>query len=178
MPPHWCWNATRTASRSGMCARWRRICVWKPWMTSSSSGSTCCAANSNKGCPGRRRQGQNENAKLGVMTTLSPAYTYPDQVTTQLRQQGYAVLSPQGVSALSGCALDDLQTLRASWNDLPPDDYLKDGGRYRKRRHSCFVLEGDRVVQAPHRAHWQPVEYNALHGGMQRWFAPMDERVV
>ena len=26
----------------------------------------------------------------------------------------------------------------------------------------------------PHRAHWQPVEYNALHGGMQRWFAPVD----
>jgi len=112
------------------------------------------------------------------MTTLSPAYTYPDQVTTQLRQQGYAVLSPQGVSALSGCALEDLETLRASWYDLPPDDYLKDGGRYRKRRHSCFVLEGDRIVQAPHRAHWQPVEYNALHGGMQRWFAAMDDRVV
>ena len=30
----------------------------------------------------------------------------------------------------------------------------------------------------PHRAHWQPVEYNALHGGMQRWFEPMDAQVV
>jgi hypothetical protein len=29
------------------------------------------------------------------------------------------------------------------------------------------------VTQVPHRAHWQPVEYNALHGGMQRWFEPM-----
>ena len=28
-------------------------------------------------------------------------------------------------------------------------------------------------MQAPHRAHWQPVEYNALHGGMQRWFEPV-----
>ena len=25
----------------------------------------------------------------------------------------------------------------------------------------------------PHRAHWQPTEYNALHGGMERWFDPM-----
>jgi hypothetical protein len=68
--------------------------------------------------------------------------------------------------------------LRPSWDDLPPDAYLKDGGRYRRRRHSCFVVEGPQVAQAPHRAHWQPVEYNALHGGMQRWFEPMHPDVV
>ena len=30
----------------------------------------------------------------------------------------------------------------------------------------------------PHRPHWQPVEYNALHGGMQRLFAPMQDATV
>jgi len=109
---------------------------------------------------------------------LSPAYTYPDQLAPQLRQQGYAVLSPQGVCELAGCTRDDLQALLPSWDDLPPDHYLKDGGRYRRRRHSCFVQDGDRLTQVPHRAHWQPVEYNALHGGMQRWFEPMDPRVA
>ncbi|HSV79941.1 MAG TPA: 2OG-Fe dioxygenase family protein [Ramlibacter sp.] len=104
---------------------------------------------------------------------LSPAYTYPDQVTTLLRQQGYVVLAPAGVAEWSGCALDDLRRLAPSWDDLPPDRYLKDGGRYRRRRHSCFVADTDRLVQSPHRAHWQPVEYNALHGGMERWFEPM-----
>jgi hypothetical protein len=34
------------------------------------------------------------------------------------------------------------------------------------------------VRQVPHRAHWQPLEYNALHGGMQRWFEPMQPEVV
>jgi hypothetical protein len=34
-------------------------------------------------------------------------------------------------------------------------------------------VEGGAVAQVPHRAHWQPLEYNALHGGMQRWFEPM-----
>ena len=29
----------------------------------------------------------------------------------------------------------------------------------------------------PHRAHWQPLEYNALHGGMQRMFEPMSASV-
>lgn len=109
---------------------------------------------------------------------LSPAYTYPDQLATQLRQQGYAVLSPQGVCELAGCTPGELQALLPSWNELQPDNYLKDGGRYRRRRHSCFVEEAGRVAQVPHRAHWQPVEYNALHGGMQRWFEPMLSQVV
>lgn len=109
---------------------------------------------------------------------LRPAYTYPEQLPVILRQQGYAVLSPQGVAGLTGCDLGQLMALRSSWNDLPPDNYLKDGGRYRKRRHSCFTSEGGALAQAPHRAHWQPVEYNALHGGMQRWFEPMQQSVV
>ena len=109
---------------------------------------------------------------------LSPAYTYPDQVDTQLRQQGYAVLSPRGVGEYTGCPLPELEALRPSWDALAPDNYLKDGGRYRKRRHSCFVVDGDAVTQAPHRAHWQPVEYNALHGGMQRWFEPVEPAVA
>jgi hypothetical protein len=110
--------------------------------------------------------------------TLRPAYTYPDQLLPLLRQQGYAVLSPEGVAEWSGCSLQELRSLASSWNDLPPDQYLKDGGKYRRRRHSCFVAEGERVEQAPHRAHWQPVEYNALHGGMQRWFEPMQDGTV
>ncbi|HEX2546186.1 MAG TPA: 2OG-Fe dioxygenase family protein [Ramlibacter sp.] len=109
---------------------------------------------------------------------LRPAYTYPDQLPALMRQQGYAVLSPRGVCEWSNCTLDELLALRPSWDDLPPDDYLKDGGRYRRRRHSCFVEEGGALAQAPHRAHWQPVEYNALHGGMQRWFAPMAASIV
>ncbi len=109
---------------------------------------------------------------------LSPAFTEAHQLPAVLRRQGYAVLSPGAVCELSDFRLDDLRDLRSSWDDLAPDDYLKDGGRYRRRRHSCFVVEGDEVSPAPHRAHWQPVEYNALHGGMQRWFEPMDSRVV
>ncbi len=107
-----------------------------------------------------------------------PAYTYPDQLPTQLRQQGYAVLSTQGVCELAVCTPPQLAQLAPSWADLPPDQYLKDGGRYRRRRHSCFIADGDTLTQVPHRAHWQPVAYNALHGGMQRWFEPVDTATV
>jgi len=109
---------------------------------------------------------------------LAPAFTTPEQLPLALRNQGYAVLDAQGVCELAACRLGDLMPLRPSWEDLPPDNYLKDGGHYRRRRHSCFVVNGDEVVQAPHRAHWQPVEYNALHGGMQRWFEPIGPHVA
>lgn len=109
---------------------------------------------------------------------LVPALTSPLQLPAVLRDQGYAVLAPQAVCALAGCEIGDLMALRPSWDDLVPDAYLKDGGHYRRRRHSCFMVEGREVAQAPHRAHWQPVEYNALHGGMQRWFEPMEPAIV
>jgi hypothetical protein len=66
-----------------------------------------------------------------------------------------------------------LQAWQDHWNDLPADLHLRDGGRYRQRRHSCFVVHDRAVHQVPHRAHWQPVSYNALHGGIERWFEPM-----
>jgi hypothetical protein len=109
---------------------------------------------------------------------LEPVATPPSELAAQLRNQGYAVLDAPGVCQLTGCALGELLALAPSWNDLPADAYLKDGGHYRRRRHSSFVVDGQAVLQAPHRAHWQPLEYNALHGGMQRWFEPMRPEVV
>jgi hypothetical protein len=95
-----------------------------------------------------------------------------------LQHRGYAVLPPALVAQGVACKLPELLSLNASWDNLATDTYLKDGGRYRKRRHSCFVVDGDTVQQTPHRAHWQPLEYNALHGGMHRWFEPMSPDVV
>ena len=90
-----------------------------------------------------------------------------------IRARGFTVLAADDVAGLAQARIDDLQRLDGSWNNLPPDAWLKDGGRYRSRRHSCFVVDGDDVRQAPHRAHWQSLDYNALHGGMQRMFDPM-----
>ena len=109
---------------------------------------------------------------------FSPPFTLPGQLDGQLHDRGYAVLSPESVSALAGVALADLDALRLAWDELPPDDYLRDGGRYRRRRHSCFVADHGELSQVPHRVHWQPVEYNALHGGMERWFAPVEPLTV
>ena len=107
-------------------------------------------------------------------TCLPPPITHPRRLWEQLKAQGFAVLDAASVSALAGVDLGQLHALDVDWATLPPDRYLKDGGRYRRRRHACFVVDGARVERSPHRAHWQPLDYNALHGGMQRWFEPID----
>ncbi|QGZ39463.1 hypothetical protein IP92_01734 [Pseudoduganella flava] len=104
---------------------------------------------------------------------MTPDFTPLDQVAPALRTQGWALLAPADVAALSGTPLAQLDALAPSWDQLELDNYLKDGGRYRRRRHSCFVQRGAELAQTAHRAHWQSVEYNALHGGMHRMFAPV-----
>ena len=112
------------------------------------------------------------------MSTAAPIFTDPSRLTEALRDDGYAVLRPQDVAALAGTTAAALQALVPSWDELAPDNYLKDGGRYRRRRHSCFVQDGAQLTRTAHRAHWQPVEYNALHGGMHRLFEPVSELTV
>ena len=107
------------------------------------------------------------------MQAFPPPYCDADSVDGALRAYGYAVLSPAAVAQWAQCGAADLAQLAATWDGMPDDAYLKDGGRYRKRRHACYVVRADAVEAVPHRAHWQPVEYNALHGGMQRWFDPV-----
>lgn len=109
---------------------------------------------------------------------LQPPLTALDRLNATLAEQGFAVLNAASVCALSGVFLEALQALEPSWHDLPPDQYLKDGGRYRRRRHGSFAVTADRLEAMPHRPHWQPLSYNALHGGMQRWFEPLAPDVV
>jgi hypothetical protein len=109
---------------------------------------------------------------------LLPACVSAPELQTCLQTQGYAVMDAHTVAVWAGVSLDALQALSPSWDDLQPDEYLKDGGRYRKRRHACFTIHGSDLQAVPHRPHWQPVAYNALHGGMQRWFAPVADTIA
>ena len=96
-----------------------------------------------------------------------------------LRAVGCVLLQPEELAAECHVDLQGLGELAPSWNQLPRDEYLRDGGRYRSRRHSCFIYEPAKPPQlVPHRAHWQPTEYNALHGGMERWFEPVTSGVL
>ena len=112
------------------------------------------------------------------MTAFAAAITPPEGLDTALRERGRAVLAPAGFEAFVGASLVELDALRGSWNSLPPDAHLRDGGRYRQRRHASFVVDAHEVRLVPQRAHWQPLEYNALHGGLERWFEPIEAAVL
>jgi hypothetical protein len=109
---------------------------------------------------------------------LQPPLTPLADMPAVLSDRGFALLGAADVRQWLNTEAAQLDALLPSWNDLASDAYLKDGGHYRRRRHSCFVVDHGTATQVPHRAHWQPLEYNALHGGMQRWFEPVDPRVV
>jgi len=95
-----------------------------------------------------------------------------------LTQTGYAFLPPAEVTAELRVDLGQLDALKEYWSALPRDEYLRDGGRYRSRRHSCYTQENGVLTLAPHLAHWQPTAYNALHGGLERWFEPIAPEIL
>lgn len=113
-----------------------------------------------------------------MVATFSAPFTPVEDLLPTMCEHGYAVLLPEAVAALCGVQPVALDALKESWDDLEPDHYLRDGGNYRKRRHACFVVDNGRIERAPHRAHWQSQDYNALHGGLRRWFEPIRDDVV
>ena len=114
---------------------------------------------------------------FNIATVQKPA----DQA---LRQDGLSLLLPADLTTSLALPApqwtQDWNALTESWNRLAPDAHLKDGGHYRRRRHACFIqdLAGKTLTQTAHRAHWQPTDYNALHGGFERWFEPVEPAVA
>jgi hypothetical protein len=101
---------------------------------------------------------------------LSPPLTPTPEIAAAIQSSGFAIAAAASVAELAKTTVSDLLGLGVHWQDLPRDPYLKDGGRYRFRRHASYTVSGSELQMVPHRAHWQSVNYNALHGGIERWF--------
>lgn len=115
-------------------------------------------------------------------TRLDPATLDP---ATGIRDQGYAALPAEAARALfdpTGASLSGPRWSRLveSWDDLRPDAHMADKGRYRLRRHGIWRLRsGDpAMARAPHQPHYQSLDNNPLNGGIQRWFAPIEDDVA
>ena len=95
-----------------------------------------------------------------------------------LAQDGYARLAGVETFALLAVEQDDWARFAASWNDLGPDLYMADGGRYRRRRHAAFACDHGLFTRKPHQPHYQSRDYNALNGDVQRWFDPVEAATI
>ena len=109
---------------------------------------------------------------------LSPPLTPTSGIAPAIQASGFAIASADSIAALTQVTVADLNGLRKHWQDLPRDPYLKDGGRYRFRRHASYMVTGTDLIMVPHRAHWQSLDYNALHGGIERWFEPITQALA
>ncbi len=98
-------------------------------------------------------------------------------VVEELARDGYVFVHAAEMRALLTAAgsLSDWAAFAASWNTLELDHYMADGGRYRRRRHAVYAAAADgAIVRAAHQPHYQSRDYNALNGGIARWFEPID----
>ncbi len=100
-------------------------------------------------------------------------------VKAELAQQGYAHVAADDFAArLTQAGLADWAGFAESWNDLGMDTYMADGGRYRRRRHAAFSIDAGGIKRKPHQPHYQSRDYNALNGGLARWFEPVKPAVA
>jgi hypothetical protein len=94
-------------------------------------------------------------------------------IAERIRQAGFACVSADQLRAqLPAAALHEWPSFAASWNDLGVDAYMADNGRYRRRRFSVFTASVHGIARKPNQPHYQSRDYNALNGGIERWFQP------
>jgi len=96
--------------------------------------------------------------------------------------RGFVRIPGRDMAAMLGEAAspEALREFFASWSRLETDAFMADGGRYRRRRIANFRAQPGVPGHArgAHRPHFQAVVHNTLNGGVDRWFAPMEDAVA
>lgn len=100
---------------------------------------------------------------------------HPSSLLLPLRAQGFTFVDAGAMRAHLEAAgpLGDWEAFSRSWEGLSLDLYMADAGRYRRRRHATFAADAEGIVRCPHQPHYQDRAYNALNGGIARWFEPV-----
>jgi hypothetical protein len=96
------------------------------------------------------------------------------ELSQDLQNRGFVFVRGPEMQVLLGCTDNPAwQEFADSWNDLGIDTYMADGGRYRKRRHAAFYATVSEFEPKARQPHYQSRDYNALNGGIARWFDPI-----
>jgi hypothetical protein len=115
------------------------------------------------------------------MSAAAPPPAGRDALAGAVGRDGFALLRGADLAARLGPAATAaaLDEFAASWERLETDAHMADGGRYRRRRHANFAARRGVPghLRGPHRPHFQAVVHNTLNGGVDRWFAPVEEAV-
>lgn len=105
-------------------------------------------------------------------------------IPKDLKTQGYSLL--QGLKITDSQWTNIIHTMpqaykefHQSWDDLPADNFLSDGGHYRFRRYSVFNwIMNDELILLPHEPHYQSTYRNDMNGGIHREFEPFKSSTI
>jgi hypothetical protein len=106
------------------------------------------------------------------------------QFLVKIEQAGFCFAPSAQVrdllQATDAKALCDWSMFALSWNDMPFDQYMADGGRYRRRRYATLSATDapGSIKLEPHQPHYQSLDYNRLNGGVARMFEPISDEIV
>lgn len=110
---------------------------------------------------------QSQSELISIMNTAGFSFVPSQQLQAYLLAQ-------------SENAMGDWPQFAASWNNMPLDEYMADGGRYRRRRYATLSAENGTspITLEPHQPHYQSTDYNQLNGGIARIFEPIMPEVI
>ncbi len=102
-----------------------------------------------------------------------------NQLKNTIQTAGFSFIKSSEFKALiTSPILNDWAEFVASWQQMPLDEYMADGGRYRRRRHAVLSASNGKIVLEPHQPHYQSRDYNSLNGGIPRLFEAMPSAIV
>ncbi len=117
-----------------------------------------------------------------MVTTAAAPDVY--ELAEQLRLKGACRLASDATRSLllarDERALADWDAFRGSWERMPRDRYMADGGTYRRRRHATLSAPPSSTAfrLEPHQPHYQERTYNNLNGGIARHYEPIEAPIV
>ena len=103
-----------------------------------------------------------------------PDISTAQDIKDEIRRQGYSLLRASDLR-MSDELRQSWLSLSIDYADLPADEYLPGGARYRFRRYGRFrfsPLTGE-LARLPHKDYFQSADINRVTGGIVRKFAPL-----
>jgi len=99
-------------------------------------------------------------------------------IAAEILRSGFASVGAAQMRPLLPQPTAAWNSFAASWDNLGVDTYMADGGRYRHRSFSAFRVSAEAIERKAHQPHYQSRDYNALNGGIERWFQPIPDEVA
>lgn len=95
-------------------------------------------------------------------------------IRPELQEKKYALISADEFSIASELA-NDMKQLWTDWNHLEPDNHLKGGAHFRRRRFGLFYFQPTtgELYPLPPAPYFQSAGINTYAGGVERQFAPL-----